>query len=533
MNHTSTENEQAIFKTPKPSLIHPVMEALKRPSGDTSSGRAFSTLDQWLSHCQTEHTKCNSWSGGTLPRRVLEIQSVQPLCVRVVENCSQKEKYACLSYRWGPETKSKSLNKGNLEKYKAAIPQDKLYPLVKDAITAADRLGLRYIWIDSYCILQDDTEDWETEAANMASMFSTSKPEDLGAQVTERGGESVFVRKRLSNPSGTTLDRAWVFQERLLSNRVIYFTKHEVAWECRERSWCECESCNDEFSSWLGPPSVPKVLQQLKWEDIAKVYDSKILTEEKDRLPALAGVARRHGELRGWTYLAGLWKEEIPTALLWKKLGHKGARPLRQQLEVAPTWSWASLPRGKLFFHGRPLTSVRLIGYNRSPPDGDIYTATGQTEITVQGPVLDVRIYHQGQLREDEGPKLIGKIGNAFLTITPDFDMKPKDPTKYQAVVDGTLGSLLLLYDETDPDTRGGSYRDCIFGVLLLQKTDANGGKVTFERVGCFNDLIHSQLDESGEFVEYRGGSFPFQRMKRVKREWLLQRAEKRRITLV
>lgn len=34
--------------------------------------------------------------------------------------------------------------------------------------------GTRYIWIDSLCIVQDDAEDWEREAAKMALIFEAA-----------------------------------------------------------------------------------------------------------------------------------------------------------------------------------------------------------------------------------------------------------------------------------------------------------------------------------------------------------------------
>src|SRR5437016_2568596 len=34
--------------------------------------------------------------------------------------------------------------------------------------------------------------------------------------------------------------RAWVFQEMVLSSRVISFGAKELEWYCRKRNWCEC-----------------------------------------------------------------------------------------------------------------------------------------------------------------------------------------------------------------------------------------------------------------------------------------------------
>jgi hypothetical protein len=44
------------------------------------------------------------------------------------------------------------------------------------------------------------------------------------------------------------LSRAWVFQERLLSPRVLHFCGSELVWECRETTTCECGSLTDTSS---------------------------------------------------------------------------------------------------------------------------------------------------------------------------------------------------------------------------------------------------------------------------------------------
>jgi hypothetical protein len=42
----------------------------------------------------------------------------------------------------------------------------------QDAVVFTRRLGIRYLWIDSLCIIQDSKEDWETQAAKMAMIYA-------------------------------------------------------------------------------------------------------------------------------------------------------------------------------------------------------------------------------------------------------------------------------------------------------------------------------------------------------------------------
>lgn len=43
-----------------------------------------------------------------------------------------------------------------------------------DAIIVTRYLGLRYIWIDSLCICQDDDQDWARESARMCDVYSNA-----------------------------------------------------------------------------------------------------------------------------------------------------------------------------------------------------------------------------------------------------------------------------------------------------------------------------------------------------------------------
>lgn len=555
VDHTLTGKQQSKFD---PGPGHPIIRRLSEPSGDTSSARCFNTMMEWMSRCQKEHALCNLTTGENLPHRIMEIQCLQPLRVRVVEGGSRHGKYACLSYRWGSNSKSTSLNRHNLSLYKAMIPRRKLYPLIRDAITIASKLKLRYIWIDAYCILQDSKEDWEKEAAKMGSIYenafltiSATDSENGRAifatkasqsfPVTQVNGEPVYTRRTLRHPCqprltedgewlyGATLRRAWIYQERLLSRRFVHFTRDELFWECRESTWCECGSASEAWAQQRGRK--PRMLRNQTWELIADQYDCTELTYEDDRLPALAGVASRFAEIHGKTYLAGHWAEDLPSSLAWVKGSGAQPRPLHQ---TTPTWSWASLPQGNgvQFSAPRP-PDMRLLGYSRKSPGADIYAGAEQTELTVEGHVLDMKIYKEKPRLHCGVSELLGQAGQAFLTMRPDFDVDPEDPTKYQAVPDGTSCSLLLL------NRPGESHSTFLVGILLLQRISTDSKIVTFERIGYLRgyDLrTASHLDESGELKDYCGGGLaPVKKGagSRVPLTWLWERAEKRQITLV
>lgn len=137
--------------------------------------------------------------------------------------------------------------------------QHPLGPSSPDVIFVTRHLGFRLLRIDSLCIVQDDKQDWEEQAPLMWSIYSnatltlaatrcvdcrdtllpqlqrtvhgrsaTGQPIALAARV-----QSSFQRpSHIGNGSYPLLSRAWVFQERLISRRVVHFGYDELYWEC-------------------------------------------------------------------------------------------------------------------------------------------------------------------------------------------------------------------------------------------------------------------------------------------------------------
>lgn len=54
------------------------------------------------------------------------------------------------------------------------------------------------------------------------------------------------------------------------------------------------------------------------WYEIIWDYSNRLLTEESDKLPGLAGLAHTSASMTSDEYFAGLWKKDIVSGLLWK-----------------------------------------------------------------------------------------------------------------------------------------------------------------------------------------------------------------------
>jgi hypothetical protein len=73
------------------------------------------------------------------------------------------------------------------------------------------------------------------------------------------------------------------------------------------------------------------------WYRLVTQYTKRALTKQSDRLPAIAGVASLLGAATGYSYLAGIWKEDMQ-GLLWFTV----SKNQRSHAYLAPSWSWAS-----------------------------------------------------------------------------------------------------------------------------------------------------------------------------------------------
>ncbi|KAF2137369.1 uncharacterized protein K452DRAFT_321798 [Aplosporella prunicola CBS 121167] len=176
--------------------------------------------------------------------------------------------YVALSYCWGhvgqPEyittTENLQSRYSNIE-LPEEPPQtliDAIYMVITldmpDIVGFLAEKGVRYLWIDAICIVQDDPVDWQREAAKMGAIYSNASftiavdnndPIEITTTLQDGQRYTLCFYKLLSVLPGTlwsppTLDastlskRAWCFQERILSPRILHCTAEGLIWECRE-----------------------------------------------------------------------------------------------------------------------------------------------------------------------------------------------------------------------------------------------------------------------------------------------------------
>lgn len=148
--------------------------------------------------------------------------------------------------------------------------------------------------------------------------------------------------------------RAWAYQERLLSPRILHFTSHDIIFECNSYTIFEGGKSTD-MGNWMGSEEKRLVWQfpggtfhapYDRWLAIVRLYPAKALTYPEDRFPALSGIAQFFQRQTKDAYIAGLWRGDMVMGLLWARQHPSyGASPgcrHKEDVFVAPTWSWAS-----------------------------------------------------------------------------------------------------------------------------------------------------------------------------------------------
>ncbi|KAI4686418.1 uncharacterized protein J4E84_005697 [Alternaria hordeiaustralica] len=265
----------------------------------------LSQARSWFEQCKADHSLCAP-DKGEWPRRVLDL-ATDP--IRLVDSASiasasaqQQEGYACLSYAWGTTGSLKTL-KSNLETHMQGIDISTLPRTLADAIHVCKAFGLRYLWIDALCIVQDDIQDWTDQIPRMKSIYpgaelvisaqsassvqegflslspATNAPlkrievpfhmpdgTSRTVQLSIREREEQYWSNPAHHSSRPNIEdvdidelltplatRAWVFQESFLARRILYATPSELAWQCSQHERCECrKEANENAVRYIG-----------------------------------------------------------------------------------------------------------------------------------------------------------------------------------------------------------------------------------------------------------------------------------------
>lgn len=436
---------QSIFISsdiPKSDIDRYGMIRRHKPSHERLCDASSKWAQRRITECARSHELCQSQSGNWfLPTRLINLQpGWEGLDVRLEDAHSVRlgSLYTTLSYSWGSHRPVCITTVETLAQNKERIPWDTLPLTFRDAAAVTLSLGIKYLWIDSICIIQEDEEDWKREAGRMYAVYKNS----YLTLAALSGHDSTYGLRNMSVEQDSVLlaelriaqtkyplfmrrnhyldrvaqdkicrrypllSRAWAYQERTVSPRVMFFTESEMIFQCLGRAECECgatqEYCqgtaaklskteiflktrtqspnrgsSEEDRSARGMSVLMRALAGLKSKmkhlistcprddtqaeitdrarQAAKTWRHKVVCEytlleismPRDRLPAIGAIAEQFQRVRaGEAYLAGLWSGSLLEDLLWISAPELESPKSKERLErpfSLPTWSWASL----------------------------------------------------------------------------------------------------------------------------------------------------------------------------------------------
>ncbi|KAF4339533.1 het-domain protein [Fusarium beomiforme] len=438
---------------------------------------ALSRISQWINECNRNHRQCQKEDTGFRPTRLLDVGCTDTDLVRLIEPTGSVE-YLALSHCWG-QSKSFITTHDSMDQMKKGFLLNSNIPKTfADAIAVTRKLGQRYLWIDSLCIIQHDVEDWAKEASRMADVYrgayltiAAACPSDdrEGFLVTRNSyvwelrlftsaGQSAHVYLRpyeLENGHHrreVLHTRAWTLQEQYLSRRVLRFCDYDISWECEETARQESGISPGfhvnrfNMTHLVKPPT--GFLEG--WYGMIYDYSSRSLSFDTDCLPALSGLASYISKFRGLHYCAGLWWEDIHRVFCW----HVSSGPLGDEAGgqapstyIAPSWSWASVIGRVEIVHSpgvhladpKPLTSTRYLDYYLEAKGPDVFGQLARGYVLLQ--TIAVQLVRVPEDSPDLDDWRLGKwrIGNLSGMHSADVKFDSTDPGQ-----DQYLGLVLM-----------------------------------------------------------------------------------------
>lgn len=474
----------------------------ERPSGlsipikeriepDTSSMDSLGVALNWIAWCTTLHRACRAVSSNVkFPTRLLSVGGLGAEHLKLVEP-DEPTTWVCLTHRWGGKKPKCLTRRSNYENQRREIPWESFPRTFQDAVILTRRLGYQYLWIDCLCIIQDDDDDWRHESSYMSDYYggalltiAASGAQDceqgifnsdveLAPQFGLSGGMNGLIcarcsashrlqaeRNNVQSEELPILSRAWVYQERMLSRRVLHFTPRELQWECRCDSACQCglitkDNTNPKVDHARLFEADGEFTQQdllMRWARVIGEYSQLELSFAKDRLPALSGLAKQfQTRMIDYQYLAGLWLPRhtdlyasndsyLVWDLLWAKPRNERLfqRPKPWQ---APTWAWSSVhgavkhpwherlnSNEKYGIFGNREKSKRLIKvlHAETTPlnQPDVTGEVSAAHLRLRGPIvegtLSYRSYPASPISTDDFVLRTGVVGEYINNIAVD-----------------------------------------------------------------------------------------------------------------
>lgn len=353
--------------------------------------KCAASLSDWERKCSVQHgDKCYASIFAESPFRY-----VPDWVIDTDQGCivpgKQVDKYAALSYVWNSPVDSRDnaaadrllLQRDTLEDlqrpdYLSFSKTGKRLPMViKHAIQLVSLSGMRYLWVDCLCIIQND-ESTRDKVAFLPEIYSGALFTIIAA--TEANGLCGSMADTHAPPQNVSMEslhgeliasrwatRGWTFQEQMLSKRSIIFLESTFFWDCegfvrwptnqpphepsrdREASVSTTmlnEGIIDTDRNLPRELASDYVTNLALYRELACRFNYRDLTHPQDALQAFSGVLDALTPYFHGGFINGLPRLALDLALIWQPLSkakRRVAASTGQELapsSALPSWSW-------------------------------------------------------------------------------------------------------------------------------------------------------------------------------------------------
>ncbi|KAF0324181.1 hypothetical protein GQ607_008611 [Colletotrichum asianum] len=307
----------------------------------------ISRILHWIETCTTTHpiTRCraHNYQGfkSTFPRlqvfRLVDLENDSLIEVSDI----RPYKYVALSYVWGGVS-SFRLTKSTLGRLQqpGSVSQirDRLSITILDTMKLVKLLGLRYVWVDLLCLVQDDSEDLRRGTAVMVQRLCTVVAYGhcglrKSCELWSAGGDGN------AGPATRNANYRSTRREGGRSKSKLYVNEHSASSTIKS-SFAPVGKKRHEWEEPWSPPQVFRLKHPVRdWEDIVSRYSARALTDQRDVLRAVEGIMRRATEKGNIRFIEGSPVQAIDFFLLFG--AGFTSMTARRRREEFPSWSWS------------------------------------------------------------------------------------------------------------------------------------------------------------------------------------------------
>lgn len=262
-------------------------------------------------------------------------------------------------------------------------------------------------------------------------------------------------------------------------------------------------------------------------------YSSRNLTDERDRVLAISGVAAGLQELCGdqfyvqelekplgeFTYVAGQWLDEASADLLWilqgKDFDRGYNRTCKDNEWLGPSWAWTSA-KGKVFIcppnmrdDATRVWKVELL-HRELVEQSALFGAVREAVLGISAPCVRVRLKYCAESTQhpikmvctDDGTVL--EDSNTHVTLWTDHTA---DKGHDRALVDATAVLVVAYYRLRPWDVEIEEGRVWAVGLLLVEVPGGNGNhERRFERHGMFDIDVDGDTQRMAQYKDWIDG---------------------------